>query len=148
MNKSWCTLLVAAGLGFTTLTATAQAVVSINQLQAELKAGQYANVVNEVNAALPQSAPALAAELYMVKGAALAGEKKFADAALAYLRVPFCYPQAFAAPEALLRAAEIEAGPLKDPAAATRILQKLVQTYPRTVQALHAKHLLAQHLRK
>ena len=79
---------------------------------------------------------------------ALAGEKKFADAALAYLRVPFCYPQAFAAPEALLRAAEIEAGPLKDPAAATRILQKLVQTYPRTVQALHAKHLLAQHLRK
>lgn len=148
MNKNWCTLIVAAGLGFMTMTATAQAVVSINQLQAELKAGQYANVVTEVNAALPQSTPGQAAELYMVKGAALAGEKKFADAALAYLRIPFCYPQTFAAPEALLRAAEIEAGPLKDNAAAARILQKLVQTYPRTAQALRAKHLLASHLQK
>ncbi len=148
MNKSWCTLLLAVGLGLMTTATTAQAAVSINQLQAELKAGQYANVVKEVNAALPQSSPAIAPALYMLKGAALAGEKKFASAALAYLRVPFCYPHASTAPEALLRSAQIEAWQLKDPAAATRILQELVRTYPRTVQAIHAKHLLANHLRK
>ncbi len=148
MNKSYFTCMVVAGLGVMTMVKAATAAVSINQLQGELKAGQYANVVKEVNAALPQSSPALAAALYMIKGEALAGEKKFASAALAYLRVPFCYPHAFAAPEALLRAAQIEARQLKDPAAATRILQQLVRTYPRTVQALKAKHLLANHLRK
>ncbi len=148
MKKSWFTLMIAAGLGAMTMATTATAAVSVSQLKGELKAGQYANVIKEVNTALPQSTPVLAAALYMVKGEALVGEKKFTDAALAYLRVPFCYPQAFGAPEALLRAAQIEARQLKDPAAAVRILQQLVRTYPRTVQALQAKHLLAGHLRK
>lgn len=143
MNNSWLALTAAAGLGLILTASPARAVVSVNQLQSELKAGQFANVVKEVNAALPKSPPAFAAALYMIKGQALAGEKQFASAALAYLRVPFCYPKASGAPEALLRAAQIESHQLKDPAAAKRILQTLVQTYPRTTQALQAKRLLA-----
>lgn len=134
-----CTALLAMAIS----GGMAGATVQIAQLQSLLKAGQYANLIKRIDAGLPTSPAAIVPELYILKGQALMAEKLYASAALDFLRAPFNYPgNVSAAAQGLLSAAQIEAGPLKDPASAKKLLQMLIADYPNTPEAKQARQLL------
>ncbi|NNM86858.1 MAG: hypothetical protein HKL96_14025 [Phycisphaerales bacterium] len=108
---------------------------NVASLQKAVQAGQYAQVIKSVQAALPSSTDAIAAQLYYVEAQAFTGEKMYARAALAYLRLPFTYPDDSMAPAALLAAANLEANELKDPTGGQRLKNLLLGMYPKSAQA-------------
>ncbi len=108
---------------------------SVASLQKAVQAGHFALAIKAVQAALPSSPDAIAAQLYFIEAQAFTGEKMYARAALAYLRLPFTYPDDPMAPAALLAAANLETNELKDPAGGQRLKNLLLGMYPKSAQA-------------
>jgi len=80
-----------------------------------------------------------AAQTLLASARAMEGQAKFDDACLAYLTLAAQYPKDSAAPTALLAAARVQRDQRHQPEEASRLAQRILETYPNSPEALAAK---------
>lgn len=109
----------------------------VKNVEAQLAAKKYDDVIKQADAALATATDEGAVHLFLAKAQALQALSKLPEAAAVYMRIPIHYPKSPAAAAAMLTAARIESQ-LQDDAAAKRLFKEVVDRFPGTPEAAAA----------